>query len=174
MKSAKRRRFTMSKNNLATFIAEPGKQELVITQEFDAPRALVFRAFTDPELFVQWQGPYELTTMLEEFEPKSGGSWRFVQQDKGGNTYRFHGVFHEVSSPERIIQTFEYEGLPETGHVILDSTRFEELPGKRTRVISNSVFLSVADRDGMVQSGMESGMNDSYERLAAMLASLSG
>lgn len=93
-------------------------------------------------------------------------------RDKDGNEYVFHGVNHEVTPPERIIGTFEFEGLPEPGHVSLETATFEELPGGRTRVTSKAVFQSVADRDSMVQSGMEKGVNDSHDRLAELLAKL--
>ena len=107
---------------------------------------------------------------LDKFEPRSGGMWRYVHKDKEGNEYGFHGVNHEVLPPERIIDTFEFEGLPEKGHVALDTARFEELPGGRTRLTMQSVFQTVADRDGMLQSGMEEGVNDSFDRLEEMLA----
>jgi uncharacterized protein YndB with AHSA1/START domain len=74
-------------------------------------------------------------------------------------------VYHEVTAPERIINTFELEGLPETGHVTLETAIFESLPGDRTKLTSQAVFQSVADRDGMSQSGMEEGVHDSYVRL---------
>ena len=154
---------------LTKITAEPGKQEIIIEREFDAPRELVFKAFTDPELYVQWIGPRGLTMTLETFEPKNGGSWRYIQKDADGNEYAFHGVNHEVLSPERIIGTFEFEGLPEKGHVILETARFEALPGNRTKMTSQSVFQSVVDRDGMLQSGMEEGVNDSYDRLDELL-----
>ena len=160
-----------TKKNKTTITAEPNKQELFVTREFDAPRELVFRAHTDPELFVQWLGPRGLTTTLEAFEPVSGGRWRFIQKDKDGNEYGFHGVFHEVS-PERMIQTFEFEGLPESGHVILETTMLEALPSGRTRLTAQSVFQSVSDRDGMVQSGMERGVNEGYERLDEILGKM--
>jgi len=161
----------MSKNT-TKITAEPGKQELFITREFDAPRELVFKAHTDPELYAQWLGPRGLTTTFEVFEPVSGGRYRFIQKDKDGNEFAFHGVTHEVTAPERIIGTFEFEGLPEAGHVTLETTRFEALPGGRTRVTSQSVFQSVADRDGMIQSGMEDGVNQGYERLDEILATM--
>jgi uncharacterized protein YndB with AHSA1/START domain len=156
-------------DNKIKIIAEPGKQEIFIMREFNAPRELVFKAFTDPDLYVQWLGPRELTTTLEKFEPKNGGSWRYIQKDPEGNEFAFHGVNHEVLAPERIIGTFEFEGLPETGHVILETARFEELPGDRTKLTSQSVFQSVADRDGMLQSGMEEWIDDSYNRLDELL-----
>ncbi len=162
----------MAQKNLAKIIAEPAKQELTITREFDVPRELVFRAFTDPDLYVQWIGPRGLTTRLEIFEPRNGGSWRYVQTDRDGHKFAFHGVHHEVLPPERLIGTFEFEGLPETGHVLLQVARFGDLPGNRTRLTSQSVFLSVEDRDGMMQSGMEEGINQSYERLDELLEKL--
>lgn len=158
--------------NKTTIIAEPGKQELFITREFDAPRELVFRAHVDPDIYVRWLGPRDLTTTLETFEPVSGGRWRFIQKDKDGNEFGFHGVNHDVSAPERIIGTFEFEGLPESGHVILETTRFEALPGNRTRITTHSVYQSVEDRDSMIAAGMESGVVDGYERLDAILVNL--
>ncbi len=162
----------MAQKKRVKITAEPSKQELIITREFDAPRALVFRTFTDPDLYVQWIGPRGLTTTLETFEPRTGGSWRYVQRDQGGNEFAFHGVHHEVLPPERMIGTFEFEGLPETGHALLQVARFAEVPGNRTRLTSQSVFLSVEDRDGMMQSGMEEGINESYERLDELLEEL--
>ncbi len=152
--------------------AEPGKLEILIIREFDAPRELVFKAFTDPQLYVQWIGPRGMKTDLGRFEQRDGGSWRYIQTDEQGNKFAFHGVNHEIKAPERIIGTFEYEGLPESGHVILQTARFEELPGDRTKLISQSVFQSVEDRDGMLASGMEMGVNESYERLDEVLKNL--
>lgn len=159
-----------STKNATGIKAEPGKQEVTITREFDAPREIVFKAFTDPKLIVQWLGPRDITMKIEKFEPKTGGSYRYIHS-RGEHSYYFRGVVHEVTAPERIIQTFEFEGLPEKGHVALETTRFEALPGGRTKYISKSVFQSVADRDGMMQSGMERGVNDSHERLDELFAS---
>lgn len=156
-------------NNKTTVTAEPGKQECVITREFDAPRELVFKAFTDPALVPQWWGPRRLATLVDKLDARAGGQWRFINRDTQGNEYGFHGVYHEVHAPERIIDTFEFEGLPEAGHVCLETLTLEALPGGRTRLTAQSVFQSVADRDGMLQSGMEEGLNDSYERLTALL-----
>ena len=161
-----------AEKNPTRITAEPGKQEMVVVRKFDAPRELVFRAHTDPKLYEQWIGPRGLTIKIETFEPRTGGSWRYVQKDAEDNEYRFHGVNHDVTPPERIIQTFEYEGLPESGHVVLEVAKFEELPGNRTRFTGRSVFLSVEDRDGMLQSDMEEGMKDSYSRLDELLERL--
>lgn len=151
--------------------AEPGKQELFITREFDAPRELVFKAHTDPQLYVQWLGPRGYEMVLDTFEPYSGGRYRYIHKDTNGNEYGFHGVFHEISE-ELMIQTFEFEGLPEKGHVTLDSMQLEALPGNRTRITIQSVYRSVADRDGMIESGMERGVNEGYERLDEVLETM--
>ncbi len=154
----------MGKTNL---VVEPGKQEIWITREFDAPRELVFRAYTDPELLAKWWGPRYLTNDIKKLEMRSGGSWRIVQRAPDGGEHGFHGVCHSVIAPERIVQTFEYEGEP--GHVVLETTTFEEHAGK-TSVTSQSVFQSVADRDGMAAAGMESGMNEGFDRLDELIA----
>jgi uncharacterized protein YndB with AHSA1/START domain len=157
----------MSKNK-TNITVEPGKQELFITREFDAPRELVYRAHIDPDLYIRWLGPRGYEMVLETFEPQSGGRYRYIHKDKDGSEYGFHGVFHEMSEA-LMIQTFEFEGLPEHGHVVLDTMRLEELPGNRTRATIQSVYQSVADRDGMVESGMERGVNEGYERLDELL-----
>ena len=161
----------MSSKNKTTVTAEPGKQDLFITREFDAPRELVFKAHTDSNLYVQWLGPHGYEMILESFEPVSGGKYRYIHKNKEGNEFGFHGVFHTMTE-ELMIQTFEFEGLPESGHVTLDTMRLEKLPGDRTRVTIQSVFQSVSDRDGMVQSGMEKGLNEGYERLDEILTKM--
>jgi uncharacterized protein YndB with AHSA1/START domain len=104
-----------------------------------------------------------------KFEPKTGGMWRYISKDKDGNEYAFHGVYHEVLAPERIIDTFEFEGLQEKGHVSLQTLKLEELPGGRTKLAIQALFQSTADRDAMLQSGMEEGLNESYDRLDELL-----
>lgn len=148
--------------------AEPGKQELFITREFDAPRELVFRAYTEADLYEKWIGPKDLDCKVERMDAVDGGSYKFVHR-RGDNVYSFFGVYHEVSTPERIIGTFEFDGLPERGHVIMGTTKFEELPGGRSRIVHQSVFQSVQDRDGMIASGMERGVAEGYEKLDALL-----
>ena len=147
--------------------AEPGMPLITITREFDAPRDLVFRAHIDPELLVQWLGPRGLITTIDRYDAHDGGTWRYVQKDADGNEYGFHGVFHGTPSPEAIVQTFEFEGVP--GHVMLDTTTLEQRDG-RTLMRTVSSFQSVEDRDGMIASGMEHGVRDSGDRLEELLA----
>ena len=158
----------MTKNNKTIVTAEPGKQDILITREFDAPRELVFKAYTDPNLISQWWGPRGVTTIVDKMEAKKGGMWRFVHKAKDAE-YAFNGVYHDVVSPERIVQTFEFE--PMAGHVLLETIMFEDHGGK-TKLISQSVFQSVEDRDGMLQSGMESGAAESNDRLDELLEKL--
>lgn len=151
--------------------AKPDTQEVFITREFDAPRELVFRAYTDPEIIVRWLGPRDLKMSIEKFESVAGGSYRYIHE-RDGRKFHFRGVNHEVTAPERIINTFEFEELPEPGHVAMQTARFKELPGGRCRVVAQSVFQSVADRDGMIASGMERGVNEGFERLDEVLATM--
>ena len=153
--------------NKTMLVAEPGKLEVLVSRTFDAPRELVFRVFTDPNLIPQWWGPRYLTTTVDKMEVRAGGMWRFVQRDPSGSVYAFHGVYHEVSAPGRIVQTFEFEGTP--GHVLMETDTLEEQDGK-TMLTTQSVFQSVADRDEMLKSGMEGGQDESYERLTELLA----
>ena len=155
--------------NQTQIIAKASVQEFFIIREFNAPRELVFRAFNEPELLLQWLGPKELTMTIDHLDSRSGGSYRFLHCSATGDEHAFNGVIHEVTAPERIIRTFEYEGLPERGHVSLETATFEAIEGNRTKLTIHSVFKSVADRDGMIASGMERGVNDGNARLDDLL-----
>src|SRR5215469_4017554 len=138
-------------------VAAPGVLQIMISREFDAPRALLYRVHTDPELLAQWLGPRRLTTHVDRWDVRDGGTWRYINRDGDGTEYGFHGVFHGTPSPEGgIVQTFEYEGTP--GHVSLATFTFEQR-GAKTLVRVNHVFQSVEDRDAMAESGMEDGVN---------------
>lgn len=149
--------------------AEPGIPQIVIEREFDAPRDLIYRAWTDPELLTQWLGPRNLTMEIDHFDVRDGGTWRYVHRDEQGNAYGFHGVFHGDPSPDGVVQTFEFEGAP--GHVSLDTLTLEERDGK-TLARTSSVFQTVEARDAMVESGMEHGIEDGFERLDELIATL--
>jgi uncharacterized protein YndB with AHSA1/START domain len=135
-----------------SFVAEPGSHEVTTSAVIDAPLDAVYRAYTDQELFVRWWGPAELTSKVERWESTTGGSWRVVHVEPDGNEYGFRGVYHDVVRQERLVFTFEFEGMP--GHVCLETHTFEAVEGG-TRVTQHAVFQSVADRDGMKDSGME-------------------
>ncbi|MFB9837669.1 SRPBCC family protein [Actinoallomurus acaciae] len=149
--------------------APPGIPQIVITRRFDAPRDLVFRAYTEPELLSRWLGPRDHTMTVERYEARDGGRWRYVGEDAEGHLHGFHGIFHGTPSPDGMVQTFEYEGAP--GRVSLDTYTFEDDDG-RTTVRSVSSFPSVEDRDRIVAQGMERGVRDSAERLTELLTDL--
>jgi uncharacterized protein YndB with AHSA1/START domain len=152
----------------ATLIAEPGKHEATMIRDFDAPRELVFRAFTDPALVARWWGRDSSEVIVDKMEVRQGGIWRYVLRE-GNDEWAFNGVYHSITAPERLVYTFEFEGMP--GHVLLETITLEDHNGK-TRVIDSSVFQSVADRDGMLQSGMEGGANESWDRLEKLLKTM--
>ena len=144
-----------------------GQQEVVITRDFRAPRELVWNAHTDPSLIPEWWGPRRLVTTVEELDVRYGGAWRFVQRDAEGHEFAFRGVFHTVEPPVRYVATFEFEGA--AGHVVLQEMVFDDLDGA-TRLTQRSVYLAVEDLQAMMQSGMESGVVESMERLDELFA----
>lgn len=155
-------------------IAEPNRQELFITREFNAPRALVFKAFTTPELLLQFYAPFGIKMKFNYVDFKNNGCYSWTHSDGADKIYcTFKGVIHEIVSPERIIQTAEMEGLPEGGHVIMEIFTFEELSNSRTKLIIQDVFRSVEDRDEMVKSGFESGVIMIFEQLDELLPKIS-
>ncbi len=139
-----------------TLIAAPARQEIIITYLSDVARQRLFKAFTDPALIPLWWGQEIYTTTIDKMNATPGGTWRFIQKDKRGNEFAFHGMNHEVSSPRRLVETFEFEGTP--GHVSLETATCEDKGGK-TLLTQRAIFESVEDRDAMVQSCMESGVN---------------
>lgn len=147
--------------------APEGVPFIDISRAFDATRDELFRAYTDPDLLVQWLGPRKYTTKVDRFDVRDGGTWRYLQRAADGSEYAFHGVFHGQPSPEGMVQTFEFESWP--GHVALDALTFSERDGKAV-VHIHSVYQSVADRDAMVEGGMEAGIRDGFDRLEALLA----
>ena len=150
--------------------APAGVPFIDLTREFDAPVDVLWRAWTEPELIKQWLGPDRMEMIVDEYDVRDGGRYRYIHKDDQGNEFGFHGVFHGTPTPDSMVQTFEFEGAP--GHVSLDSMRFEERDG-RTIIRARSVFQSVADRDAMIENGMASGVNEGFARLDELLASLS-
>jgi uncharacterized protein YndB with AHSA1/START domain len=150
-------------------LTTPSDREITMTRVFDAPRELVFQAHIDPRHVPHWWGLRGSTTIVDMMDVRPGGAWRFVQRDPEGNEYGFRGEYREVVPPERLVYTFEFEGMP--GHILVETITFEEHDGK-TRLTTTSLFTSVEDRDGMLESGMESGAIESWDRLAELLESL--
>jgi uncharacterized protein YndB with AHSA1/START domain len=146
--------------------ADPDLPVIRVTRDFAATPGQLFRAHTDPVLFARWVGPSALTTRIEEWDARSGGSWRFVSS-RDGDEYAFRGCFHEVR-PDRIVQTFSYEAEPDG--VALETLWFEDLGHGRSRLRTQSLVDSFEGRDAWLRSGMEVGINEGYAALEEMLA----
>ena len=147
----------------------PTDDQILITREFDAPRETVFRALTDPTLLPKWWGPRRYKTVVDTMDVRPGGKWRMRNIAADGGEHAFRGEFREIKAPERVVWTFEYEPL--AGHISVETLTLTERDG-RTLLTVHDVFSSKEDLDGMVQSGMESGAAESYDRLAELLAEL--
>ncbi|MEH1057873.1 SRPBCC family protein [Micromonospora sp. CPCC 206171] len=148
-------------------VALPTDREVVLTRVLDAPRDMVWAAHTDPAHLARWWGrgnPLDV-----EIDFRVGGRYRFVEHAPDGNSYAFRGEFREIAAPERIVQTFEFEGAP--GHVAVETLVFTEQDG-RTMVTGTTRFDTAAERDAMVGSGMEEGARQSYRALEEYLATL--
>jgi uncharacterized protein YndB with AHSA1/START domain len=158
-----------TKGNSALTVTLPSDLEIAMERAFNAPRSLVFEAFTKAEHLRHWWGLKGSTIPVLELDFRPGGAWRIVSREADGSENAFRGEFREVAPPERFTWTFEWEGLP--GHITVETVTFEERDGK-TIVRTLSSFDNVEDRDGMLQSGMEYGAAESYERLDAYLESL--
>lgn len=149
-------------------LTTPTDREIRVERVFNAPRERVWRAYTDPKLVAQWWGRGNKLD-IERLEVERGGHWRFLEHAPEG-VEGFEGRFREVTPPERLVQTFEWDGMP--GYVAIDTTTFEDLGDGRTRVVATSLFHTKEERDGMLGSGMEGGMSDSYAALDRLLATL--
>ena len=158
---------TTTSTHETEIIADADVPLVRIIREFDAPPAKVFRAHTDPELVVQWLGPRRHEMRIDHYDCRTGGSYRYLHVSDG-NEFGFHGCFHEVRSPELIIQTFTFEGFPDG--VALERLVLEDLGDGRTRLTATSLVDSFEGRDAFIASGMEDGVRESYERLDALLA----
>jgi uncharacterized protein YndB with AHSA1/START domain len=141
----------------------------VITREFGAPRELLFRAHTDPDLLVQWFAPRGLTMTVDRFDLRDGGTWRYQHWEADGTDHAFRGIFHGEPSPDGIVRTFEFEGMP--GHVSLWTVTFTDQGGK-TLLTHNIVYQSAEDRDLDLRPGLEESVSYSMDRLDELLASL--
>ena len=152
-------------SNHRVVVMAPGTQTISFTREFEAPSARVFAAHVDPDLIPQWIGPRGTTVEMRHFEARTGGSWSYVVVGRGGR-WPFHGSFHEVTTPSRLVQTFEYEDEP--GHPSLDVLTFVDLPGGRSRIEGLTAYLSVEDRDR--QADLDGGRDEDFDRLEELLA----
>jgi uncharacterized protein YndB with AHSA1/START domain len=153
-------------------VTTPSDRELEMTRTLDAPREVVFKTIMDPDLIPRWWGPRRYETIVDKMEVRVGGKWRFANRAADGREFWFNGEYREIVPPERVVQTFEFE--PMAGHVSVDTLTLEDIGDGQTRVRVRSVFRSKEDRDAVLSSGMESGANETYDRLAEILAERRG
>jgi uncharacterized protein YndB with AHSA1/START domain len=147
-------------------VSLPSDTEIFMERTFNAPRELVWRAYTDASHIANWWGQRANTTIIDKMDVKPGGLWRYIERDPEGNEYGFNGTYKEVTPIERLSYTFEFEGTP--GHICTDNITFEDL-GSQTKLKIITTFDNKEDRDGLLQSGMEIGANESYDRLEELL-----
>ncbi len=154
--------------NPTTITMPEGLPFVDVVREFDATPEQLYRAQTDPRLIEQWLGPRRYRTRVDEYDARVGGQYRYVNIDDDGTEYGFRGVFHTVEPAKLTINTWEWDGFP--GAATLETARYEDLGGGRTRLTTRSVFPSVEARDGSAQNGMAGGIEESMARLDEVLA----
>jgi uncharacterized protein YndB with AHSA1/START domain len=159
---------TMSTAAQSLNLTTPADREIRTERIFNAPRERVWKALTDPKLVAQWWGRGN-KVVVEKFEFERGGHWRFVEHSPEGS-HGFEGRYREIKPQERVVQTFEWDGMP--GHVIVETMTLEDLGDGRTKLVNLSLFHTTEERDGMLHSGMADGMAESYAALDKLLAKL--
>lgn len=164
--AAKQKEPTAGPGKLA--VTTPSDRVIRTERVFDAPRERVWKAYTDPKLIAQWWGRGNKLD-IERHELKVGGHWRFVEH-ANGESHGFEGRFREVTPPERISMTFEWDGMP--GYTSLDTAEFIDMGGQQTKIVTTTLFFSTEERDGMLNAGMSEGLNQGYDALDRVLASM--
>ncbi len=149
----------------------PSDLEVVLTRVFDAPRRLVFEACTRPEHVARWWGPHGSTLTVCEMDLRPGGAWRFVLRGPDGREHPFKGVYREIVPPERVVQTFIYDVEGIRDHEALETLTLDEQDGRTTLRVT-VLHQTKEARDGHLQSGMEAGAAQSYDRLAELLKAM--
>lgn len=158
---------TAHTSNQTTVEADPQLPTIRIVREFDAPREKVYRAWVEPDLVVRWLGPADLGMQISTWDARTGGCYRYAAVRDGEQIAAFYGSFHELRAPERLVQTFTYEGVPDG--VSLDTLTLTDLGDGRTRAEIVSVVDSMQARDAILASGMERGVIEGYEKLDTLL-----
>jgi uncharacterized protein YndB with AHSA1/START domain len=154
----------MSRNNLEVNLEQ---RTITMSRIFDAPREHIWKIVTDPNLVPMWWGPGSLTTNVDKMDLKVGGTWRYIQKDSNGAEFAFKGVYKEIEPPSRLVSTSEFE--PMAGHISTETLTLDELPDGKTRMTVKTTLDTIEDLEGMIQSGMESGAVESWDRLEGLL-----
>ena len=150
-----------------TVLTLPSDTEILLTRSFDAPRQIVWDTITDPDLIPKWWGFRHDTTEVKAMDVRPGGAWRYVTHTRGGEDIEFHGEYREVKPPERLVYTFLVGDMP-PGDGYIEITLVER--DGVTELRDRSVFGSKEERDALIQTGMEVGARETYERLTELIA----
>jgi len=156
--------------NPVTITAPEGVPFIEIVRDFNAPVAAVYRAHREPELVAQWLGPHRYAMKIERWDLRTGGGYRFVHVNQQGQEFTFNGVFHVARPDDFVVQTFEFESVPDV--VSIETLRLQDLGNGRTRLAIHSTYPSQEARDAMIANGMVKGVTEGYERLDSVLADL--
>jgi uncharacterized protein YndB with AHSA1/START domain len=159
---------TVPSSQTAT-VTLPTDEQILITREFDAPKDLVYKAYTTPELVRRWWSAKRGTMTIAEIDLRVGGAWRYVMVTDDGFEVAFHGEYREIVPNERIVSTEVYEGMPDAQ--ALDTVTFTEVDGRTTLTILVK-HASKANRDAHIDSGMEDGLQDALDLLDGVASSL--
>jgi uncharacterized protein YndB with AHSA1/START domain len=156
-------------NDIQLSMARTGEKQHTTTCLYEASPHFVFGVIIDPALIPDWWGPAGMATTVEQMDLRRGGSWRFIQRHPTGVQYVFHGIYQEVIAAEQLVYTFEFEGMP--GHIIHEAVTLTAQGGK-TLLTDIATFYSAEDLDAVLVAGMEAGMQESMQRLTALLMRL--
>jgi uncharacterized protein YndB with AHSA1/START domain len=157
--------------NETKFTIDKEKLTVTIERVFNAPRDLVWKVTTDPELIAKWWGPESSPVTVDAMDVRVGGTWRFVGNDPQGGEYGFSGKYLEIEAPHRLVQTWNFEPIG-PDHETVETAVLEELDDDRTKMTTTAVYQSIEDLEGNINSGMESGARETWERLASLVDSL--
>jgi uncharacterized protein YndB with AHSA1/START domain len=156
--------------NKTDLVVNREERSFTMSRVFDAPRELVWKVCTNPKLVSEWWGPRNTTTIVDKMDVQAGGVWRYIQKDAEGNEYAFNGVYKVVEPPARLTYTFEFE--PMAGHISIETITFEEQPDGKTKITARNSFDTLEDLEAVLQSGMEGGAVETWDRLEELLATV--
>jgi len=151
-----------------TFTVKKEELKVVMERVFDATPEQVFKAISDPKLVPQWWGPAQFKTLVDKMDFRVGGEWRFIHKGKDGQEFAFHGVYKKIVPNQKVSDTFNFEGIP-GDHELVETMVLEDMGNGKTKATSTSVYKNIQDLEGMVNSGMEGGAVETWERLAALV-----
>jgi uncharacterized protein YndB with AHSA1/START domain len=150
-----------------TFTVKKEDLQVVLNRVFDATPEVIWKVISDPAMVPKWWGPAQYETVVDKMDFRVGGEWRFVQKDEGQD-YAFHGVYKEIIPNEKVSDTFNFEPIG-PGHELVETMVLEDIGDGKTNMTTTTVYQNIQDLEGMVNSGMEGGATETWERLATIV-----